>query len=1187
MGVSPVKLIIMLVALPLAGEYYRSVESIIVPGPTKKHALIADETNRTRELTAILEKARTALASGNTAAAIRICEEAHAVYANHPFTYRILSEAYAASGDHYRALNYAQKGIDYDNRYLPNYEMLADAYVRFNEFDRSIQAYLTAYHIELISGYFLAKAGMLFLSLGELPGAERYFEKGATNDDPYCIEGKGIIALRSNDYASALASFERAQSILEKFKMNDARIPAAKERLAARIVRTKYDWLLALMEANYERGNDAKVMELGGKAVSLVPEYRAFMLSGLSAARAGDLTNAFLFLTQATNVSPRVSIPYRTLAGVYARFGRTNDAVDVLREGARNCRTDQELYVELSQYLIQTGNYDEADAAFKRALLFTNIGARSLASYARILFGKGDLAAAGRYAIEAEAIADRAAMNDIARRAAIRMQLEKARTLIRDKAPQRAMDMLQTTNYTGQEESLRVRYMLLAYDALGRIDEPIAFLMRGLKSGISLLNAREIMYFANKFLELHRTNETSWPVAKRKYAEIARIVDAWMINDGMRPALLSAYFDDIIAYGDHDTAIHVGTLMKKNAAFDPAKAVARAQYQKGRAAFADNRAGDAKEALLKALASDDDCHDARFLLNEMHAAEAWRALRDAEDIGDTTNTVRAYGTILSLTPYDASPLLPLARAYREKGDFSNALAIADEIRQLAPEKGLGHELAGDTHLSAGNALEALKAYREAMRIEPDNPVYRRKAARCFFALEQYTRAAVEFEALIRTDGVAENWFYYGAALYHLWEYPDAIAAMEKAVMAEPGNPVYRMNYGVILLEAGRTAEALEAFNHSLLIDASSEDTLFYKARALFYLGRIDESFTIAERLATASPENPLYRFALGAIYELRSRQILASDVAEYINRAIVQFTQCVSLCKPVRDDELKQEALKRLKDLNPNFHVIAIAQLPAALAAPLANDPKDRRIVYAPLANGTVCAYDVIGNKALWQTRVAGRVTSPVVYRARHVMFGTESGVFHILRAKDGTSAFTFVSGGPITQAALPIVNNNNAKEGGDEVNIILVPSDDGRVYLIQYLEDEDRFNYQFIQMEGGISTPIVHENGLLFYATARGSIYCMNMRTGKTKWVQRTSGRVTAAPLIVNGSLYAASDDGIIYRLSLDDGGITGTYRYRNSGVKELVHKDGYLFFGDDFGRFHIIDTDMKSVGIDQLNGA
>lgn len=1186
MGISPLRILIIAAALPLSGEYYRALDTIALPPPSQRRVLITDETNRTRELMSVLSNARSLLLAANIASAIRACDEAHTIIANHPYTYRILSEAYALSGDHYRALSYAQKGIDYDSRYLPNYEMLADAYARFNEFGKSIESYLTAYRIEMLSGYFLAKAGMLLLSLDEVAGAERYFAIGAAIDDPYCIEGRGVIALMSNDHAAALKSFEQAYATLERMKTSDARIPQAKERIEKRIVRVKYDWLISIIEVHYRNGNDAKVIELGEKAVSLMPEYRALMLSGLAAARSGDLTNALRFLTRATNVSPRLSAPYRTLADVYAKHGRTNDAIDTLRAGAQNARTDHALFITLSSLLLDTGNFDEADAAFKRALLFTNITGATLASYAGILFGKGDMDAALRYAREARSIANTAAADNIASRAAIRIDLAKARALIADKKANKALDMLLPTNYSGQEESLRVRTVLLAYDSLGRVDEPIALLMRQLKTDISLMNAREIMYFANKLLERYRTNEAMLPGVKRKYAEIARSVDEWMTNAGQLPEMQRAYIADIIVFGDPDTAIQAGASMKKSGAFDPARALARAYYHKGRAAFIDNRPGEAKEALLRAISADDACHDARFLLNEMRSAEAWRAIRDAQDAGDITNAVYAYEALLALSPYDISPLAPLARAYRDSGAYSNALAVAEELKALAPERGLGNESAGDTHLASGNTLEALKEYRSAARKEPENPLYHRKIARCFFALEQYSRAASEFSELLNTDGVPENWFYYGASLYHQWDYPGAIGAMEKAVAGDPGNAVFRMNYGVVLLEAGRTAEALKAFDHALLIDATSQDTLFYKARALYYLGRIDESFAIAERLANISPTDPLYRFALGAIYELRSKQILASDVAEYINRAIVQFTQCIALCKPVRDDELKQDAERRLAGLNPNFHVIAVAQLPAALAAPLAVDPRDRRIVYAPLANGTVCAYDVIGNSTLWQTRVSGRVTSPVIHRAKHIMFGTESGAFHILRAKDGSSAFTFLSGGPITEAALPIANNNAAKDGGDEVNIILVPSSDGRIYLIQYLEDEDRFNYQFMQMEGAITTPIVYEQGLLYFATDRGGIHCLNMRTGKQKWMFRASGTVTAAPIIVNGSLYAASDDGYLYRLSVDDGSVLGTFRHKSSGIKDIVHKDGYLFFGDDFGRLHVLDTSLKSAGVDQFNG-
>ena len=61
--------------------------------------------------------------------------------------------------------------------------------------------------------------------------------------------------------------------------------------------------------------------------------------------------------------------------------------------------------------------------------------------------------------------------------------------------------------------------------------------------------------------------------------------------------------------------------------------------------------------------------------------------------------------------------------------------------------------------------------------------------------------------------------------------------------------------------------------------------------------------------------------------------------------------------------------------------------------------------------------------------------------------------------------------------------------------------------------------------------SPIVHEDSV-YVGSVDGSLYCIDMRSGRKRWQFHTGGPITGTPMIATGAVYVGSTDHKIYAL-------------------------------------------------------
>jgi predicted CXXCH cytochrome family protein len=227
---------------------------------------------------------------------------------------------------------------------------------------------------------------------------------------------------------------------------------------------------------------------------------------------------------------------------------------------------------------------------------------------------------------------------------------------------------------------------------------------------------------------------------------------------------------------------------------------------------------------------------------------------------------------------------------------------------------------GDALRSAGRLQEALAAYEEAVRREPESVAALERLALCLPLVKQSARAETILKQILeRTPRAAPEWLQLGLVQLGEGKTSDAIVAFEKATQLDPDLPdAYNLagaiwfetgdsakgeaalrnairlqpnyaqahnNLGNLLSAAGRFEEARYHFEAALRVKADYTGARYNYALALTRVRRFDEAEVQLEALLRADPNSTEGHDFLG--------NLLAAG--GHVDRAIAEYQEALKL----------------------------------------------------------------------------------------------------------------------------------------------------------------------------------------------------------------------------------------------------------------------------------------------------
>jgi protein O-GlcNAc transferase len=209
----------------------------------------------------------------------------------------------------------------------------------------------------------------------------------------------------------------------------------------------------------------------------------------------------------------------------------------------------------------------------------------------------------------------------------------------------------------------------------------------------------------------------------------------------------------------------------------------------------------------------------------------------------------------------ADTFLKAGRRALEEGDLAMATELLSAVAPLVPGQGELYVLLGQAQQQAGNTVQALTAYANAIELSPE-------------LVGQY---AAEIEAL------AQQGIEQAEAAADSGELERAVETMQAVITLRPDESRPHFVLGNFYNEADQLLQAIEQYEAVLAIDPDNASALTNLGVVYYKMGDLDKAIATYQDALAVEPDDAETHYLLGAAYVQMER--LAESKAEF-DRAI-------------------------------------------------------------------------------------------------------------------------------------------------------------------------------------------------------------------------------------------------------------------------------------------------------------
>src|SRR5579885_719879 len=156
---------------------------------------------------------------------------------------------------------------------------------------------------------------------------------------------------------------------------------------------------------------------------------------------------------------------------------------------------------------------------------------------------------------------------------------------------------------------------------------------------------------------------------------------------------------------------------------------------------------------------------------------------------------------------------------------------------------------------AGRHAEAVTAYKEALRLKPDDEAAWFDLGAAYGLLGQYDKeVSAEQEAIRLKPDDADAWRGLGVAYGHLGQYDKEVSAEQEAIRLKPDDADAWRGLGAAYGLLGQYDKAVSAYQEALRLKPDDEAAWFELGLAYHALGQQSEVLKVYEKLKTLDPK---------------------------------------------------------------------------------------------------------------------------------------------------------------------------------------------------------------------------------------------------------------------------------------------------------------------------------------------
>ncbi|MDE2963983.1 MAG: tetratricopeptide repeat protein [Acidobacteriota bacterium] len=275
----------------------------------------------------------------------------------------------------------------------------------------------------------------------------------------------------------------------------------------------------------------------------------------------------------------------------------------------------------------------------------------------------------------------------------------------------------------------------------------------------------------------------------------------------------------------------------------------------GAVLFELERYGESFAALERSLALDPGAPSA--------GKTALFAGRAARKLGRSRAAEAQFRKAAALAPGSAEPLLELSNLLFAQDRAAEAEESLRRARELRPNDPSTLHMAAEALRTAGRRQEAVCAYRNVLRSDPEFAPAHVGLGAALFDLQRYEEAlkSLERAASLETDPAtaATSHFLAGRALKELGRMPEAAARFQQAVESDPNHAEALDHLALWRFQQRRYQEALDLYRAQSALKPDSVTTHANIGVTLYFLGRPEEALAAMEQVLQLDPDHPMAR----------------------------------------------------------------------------------------------------------------------------------------------------------------------------------------------------------------------------------------------------------------------------------------------------------------------------------------
>ena len=271
-------------------------------------------------------------------------------------------------------------------------------------------------------------------------------------------------------------------------------------------------------------------------------------------------------------------------------------------------------------------------------------------------------------------------------------------------------------------------------------------------------------------------------------------------------------------------------------------------------------------------------------------------------------------------------LFELASAYEELKVYDQAAVYYQKYVQSEPEHPWNGWFKLAQAYQKNNEVEkAIEAYRQALKLRPEDINSNYNLALLLAASQQYTEAEQAYKKLIELNP-RDSVFYYNQIIQMYDQaglYENALEAVKKIIELNPKSEVAVYNLGIMYFKLNRLEEAAKTFNDCLALNNDYTSAWYNLGLVYSKMNRHKEAAEAFKKYTELAPEDPSGWLNSGLEYMLLKN---FEQALPYLERAVklkpddpmAQYNLAITYIN-LNDNYSAREVLKVLQQLDRNL----------------------------------------------------------------------------------------------------------------------------------------------------------------------------------------------------------------------------------------------------------------------------